>query len=96
MFIYLLGAANGTITAKIHNPAVESTLLQQIYLWIEAGATLDDVIERLRLQTVPPGNTIHNWTEGIGCYITLLAYTFYRKRRNQIGKIAIYFGSTGV
>lgn len=70
MFIYLLGAANGTITAMIHNPAIESSLLQQIYLWIEGGATLDDVIERLRMQTVPPGYTIHNWTEGIGCCIT--------------------------
>lgn len=66
----MLGGANGSLTAVIPNPAVEPALLKQINAWIEAGVTMDDVIERLRLQTVPSGYTIHNWTEGFSCYTT--------------------------
>ena len=42
-----------------------TALLQQIYGWIEAGATEDDVIDRLRLQAVPTHYAIHIWIEGL-------------------------------
>ena len=33
--------------------------------WIKAGATTDNIIERLRLETVPAvGYKFHTWTEG--------------------------------
>ena len=58
---------------------MDATLLQQIHGWIEAGATEDDVIDRLRLQTVPTGYTIHTWIEGLcdhvyrsGLYILMM------------------------
>ena len=43
---------------------MDATLLKQIHCWTEAGAT-DDVIDRLQLQAVPTGYTIHTWTEGL-------------------------------
>ena len=44
---------------------MDVTLLKQIYGWTKAGATEDDVIDRLQLQAVPTGYTIHTWTEGL-------------------------------
>ena len=35
---------------------MDATLLKQIHGWTKAGATEDDVIDRLR---------IHTWTEGL-------------------------------
>ena len=43
---------------------MDVTLLQQIHRCIEAGATEDDVIDRLQLQAVSIGYTIHR-TEGL-------------------------------
>jgi len=40
-------------------------LLGRVHGWITAGATINDVIERLRLQTVTTGYTIHTWTESV-------------------------------
>ena len=60
----MIGAADGKITACIPNPAVHSILLKQVHNWIEAGATIDDAIDRLRVQTVPPGYIVHSWIEG--------------------------------
>ena len=46
---------------------LHSELLGEIDSWYTEGATIDDVIERLRLRlhTVPPGYTIHSWIEGV-------------------------------
>ena len=49
---------------RIPNPTVDSDLLEKVHTWIRAGIILDDIIERLRLQTVPTGYTVHAWTEG--------------------------------
>ena len=68
---YLLGA-NGKLTASVPNPAVHADLFGKVHSWITAGATIDDVIERLGLQTVPTGYTIHTWTEGVYLHIKLL------------------------
>ena len=61
------------VVARVRNPAVNSELLQEVYKWNMEGATMDDVIERLRLRTVPSKYTgsIHSWTDGI----TLFTYT---------------------
>ena len=61
------------VVARVRNPAVNSELLQEVYKWNMEGTTMDDVIERLRLRTVPSKYTgsIHSWTDGI----TLFTYT---------------------
>ena len=48
------------------NPAVSSELLWEVDQWNKEGATIDDVIERLRLRMVPTKyvETIHTWTNG--------------------------------
>lgn len=55
---------NGTLAAMLPNNAVSLELLAEIQKWYLEGANQDDVVERLRLRTVPPGYKIHNWTEG--------------------------------
>ncbi|XP_065917202.1 uncharacterized protein [Dysidea avara] len=40
------------------------TIKGETKIWYSEGATTDDVIERLRLRTVPSGYAIHSWTEG--------------------------------
>ena len=50
-----VGTADKEYTARIPNPAVESDLLERVHSWIKAGATTDDIIERLKLETVPVG-----------------------------------------
>ena len=60
--------------AEVGNPAVSSVLLRQIHSWIEAGASSDDVICRLRLRCVPPGFTRHPWIPGI-FLVSMLAHT---------------------
>jgi len=58
---------NGRIIARVTNPAMNSALLQEVYQWNKEGATIDDVIERLRLRTVPSEyvGTIHTWIDGM-------------------------------
>ena len=55
---------DGNVTAVLPNPAISIKSLDEIKKWYAEGATIDDVIERLRLKTVPPGYSIHSWTEG--------------------------------
>ena len=50
-----VGTADKEYTARIPNPEVESDLLERVHSWIKAGATTDDIIERLKLETVPVG-----------------------------------------
>lgn len=54
---------NGTLTAMSSNNAVTLDLLTESHKWYSEGANQDDVVERLRLRTVPPGYKIHSWTE---------------------------------
>jgi len=63
----------GCVTAVEPNPAVGSELLSEIKVWYEEHATTDDVIERLRLRTVPSGYAIHSWTEGKAIQVLTLA-----------------------
>jgi len=45
MLILPLGNADGVVTARVHNDAVHTDLLNQIHGWIMAGAKQGDVIE---------------------------------------------------
>ena len=51
------------------NPSISSVLLDEMNSWYTQGATVDDVIERLRLRTVPPGYTIHSWVESVVLFL---------------------------
>ena len=47
---------NDSISAEVPNPAVSPEILKNILLWQRAGATMDDVLRRLRLfpLAIPP------------------------------------------
>lgn len=60
-FCVCVAGKSDTMEAKLFNPAVSTLLLKEIQHWIDEGATMSDVIERLRLRTVPPGYPIHTW-----------------------------------
>ena len=60
-----IGGKDESVSALESNPAIGNELLRKIKKWYSEGATTDDVIERLRLQIVPPGYSFHNWTEGV-------------------------------
>ena len=63
-FVFHTDVEDGNITAVLSNPAVTVGLLSEIKSWYAEVATVNDVVERLRLRTVPCGYTIHSWTEG--------------------------------
>ena len=65
----------GRITASVCNPAVSSELLLEVYQWSTEGTKLDDIIERLRLRTVPRNyvQTIHTWTEDTMFLMSILS-----------------------
>ena len=48
---------NGSISPEVLNLVVSPEILKNILLWQRAGATMDDVLRRLRLHTVPTGYT---------------------------------------
>ena len=57
----------GGVTAEIANPAVSEDLLEEVLTWREeGGCTMDDIICRLRLRTVPNGHegNLHTWCKG--------------------------------
>ena len=47
-------------------------LLQEVWSWKQDNLTNEDIISRLRCQTVPSGYPIHNWKEGTYIYIVIL------------------------
>jgi len=44
-------------------PAIKTAILKKLQQWYDQGATVDDVIDRLRLKTVSPGYVTHSWIE---------------------------------
>ena len=58
-------SADGTVTAIHPDPAVPKEMLGEIAGWKRSGLTDDDVIDRLRVRTVPAGYPIHPWSPGI-------------------------------
>lgn len=59
-----LGGDDGIVKAVVHNPAVSTLLIDEIYEWMEEGCTMDDVVTRLRARTVPRGYEFHTWIKG--------------------------------
>ena len=55
------GNADGTISAERKNPAVPITLVSEILSWKEQGASMEDIVDRLRPRTVPPGYPYTTW-----------------------------------
>ena len=59
-----VGLPDSTVKAHRHNPAVTSLLLNEIWNWKQLGASIHDVICRLRPKTVPSGYTYKTWIPG--------------------------------
>ena len=53
MFHVNTALPNDSISAEVPNPAVSPEILKNILLWQRAGATMDDVLRRLRLHMFP-------------------------------------------
>lgn len=74
---------------KRKNPAVSAEILEKIFIWKQSGAEDNDILERLRLQTVPSGYSVQSWTPGMFdlfncidqtevpkvCVLTVFSYT---------------------
>ena len=58
------GLTNGTFMAERPNPAVSSSLLQEIWNWKQKGVSMTDIVSRLRTRTVPNGYPYHTWKPG--------------------------------
>lgn len=56
---------DGSVVAECYNAAVTTSLLVEIQDWMCNGATMSDVIDRLRPRTVPTGYTPYSWHIGI-------------------------------
>ena len=50
--------------AERPNPAVSSSLLQEIWNWKQKGVSMTDIVSRLRTRTVPSGYPYHTWKPG--------------------------------
>ena len=64
-----IGNKYGIVAASVPNPAISTELLREIQQWYDHGATVYDVIDRLRMKTVPPGYATHSWIQGGLCTI---------------------------
>ena len=65
-FLHLfLEMPDGTVVAKTANPAVPTSLLQEVMTWKKQGISMSDTIDRLRSRTIPEGYTPHTWNRGI-------------------------------
>ncbi|XP_065899778.1 uncharacterized protein [Dysidea avara] len=87
---------DGHVAAVQPNPAITDELLGDIKVWYDEGATSDDVIERLRLRTVPTGYAIHSWTEGktetkVEKLRSIMAQLEYTYQINQLSSKGIPF-----
>ena len=61
---------DGSVTAKLPNPAVTSGILQRIIEMRKDGMSHEEVVKKLRKETVPPGYTIHMWAPGMLARLT--------------------------
>lgn len=92
---------DGSVVGECYNVAVTTSLLVEIHDWMCNGATMIDVIDRLRTRTVPAGYTPHSWHIGILYIVTVsemctpLIY-YHRKDRNTRRQVAFYTGTVRV
>ena len=61
----LVELSDGTVRARHLNLAVPGCILLDIMGLMKSGVPFVEIIDRLRLKTVPPGYTPHPWTPGI-------------------------------
>ncbi|XP_064390678.1 uncharacterized protein LOC135338466 [Halichondria panicea] len=57
-------STDGSIQAVRKNPAVSASLLKEIHSWKRSGASLDDIVDRLRSRCVPPEYVPKPWMPG--------------------------------
>ena len=55
---------DGSIMAELPNDTIPETTLRLIHEWKMSGTMMDDIIDRLRSQTVPHGYPVHEWIPG--------------------------------
>ena len=56
---------DGNLVAECHSTPVPISVLQEIYSWKVNGLTMDDIVQRLRVKTVPNGQVFHSWRPGM-------------------------------
>ena len=69
------GMSDSTIVAAHSNPAVPSSVLEEVYDWRQHGISMEDVVDRLRPRTVPTGYVFTNWKPG--WFYIVHVYTLY-------------------
>ena len=52
------------------NPAVPVEMLKKVHNLLKSGISIEDVVDRLRTETVPRGYPIHPWLSGVCVIIT--------------------------
>lgn len=62
MDFIVLETKDGCVQALRYNPAISTETLMAILQWKRLGIDDEDVIERLRLKTVPSGYTPSVWS----------------------------------
>ena len=60
---------DGSVTAILPNEAISGATLQMILDLRRSGLNMDDIIERLRSQTVPSVYPIHPWVPSMRIYV---------------------------
>ena len=55
---------DGIVGGRIPNPAIPLHVLAEISGWMRAEVSMDDVVDQLRVRTIPTGYTPHPWTPG--------------------------------
>ena len=58
------------LKAKTYSPVVPEYVLSEVYMWLNSGIPMLDVVDRLSARTVLPGYTPHPWTRGKQPYVS--------------------------
>lgn len=59
-----VGLASGSVVAVQPTDFIKESLLKEIEAWMMEGCSDEDVIQRLRLRTVPSGYSPTSWIPG--------------------------------
>ena len=73
--IIYIEEANGTLTPVKSNPAVPVEMLKKVHNLLKSGISIEDVVDRLRTETVPKGYPCHPWLSGV--YVMYYAQHVY-------------------
>lgn len=57
--------ADGTLTPVRSNPAVPVEMLKKVQDLLKGGISIEDIVDRLRTETVPKGCPCHPWRSGV-------------------------------